>query len=198
MTKKKTPFMHTHHKAKKSIQGVTEVSIPQGSPNNITSTMSAPGSGTATTGKAAHIKEIPIGIRYGYIDKIDYSRSDAYIYHVVFPDTNSNVWARKMGDSAIKSIPEISSGENVTVLKDKFWVGLTIEYNSLTWVIVGEMESTYAPESGTWNIVKDDAKISIHKDSIKLGYDNDYIEIKNGYINIVSSNVKVNGYTIGG
>lgn len=192
---KRTQFMQTHYKAKKIIQRASDVTIPQGSTSNVASTTSAPGSGKAT-GKPTHLNEIPIGLRYGYVDKIDYSRSDAYIYHVVFPDTNTNVWARRVGDFSIKSTPETATGEGVTILKEKLWVALSVEYNSLTWGIVGEIESSYIPESGTWNIVRDNAKIKVHSDYIKIGYDNTYIEISDGQINIVSPNVKVNGQNI--
>ena len=177
MTVKKNTFVRTHYHTKKTTHRLADVTIPQGTSSNINSTTSAPGSGTATTGKAEHIKDIPIGVRYGYIDKIDYSKANSYIYHVMFPDTKTDVWARKIGNSSLKSLPKTKSGKDLIALEDVIWVGVSIEYNSLTWVIIGEAESDEIPESGT----------------IRVGYKDSYIEISEDGINIVSPKVKING-----
>lgn len=190
------PFLYTHYKAKKAVEREAGTSIPQGSPTNVDSTMSAPGSGTPTTGQPAHLKDIPIGLRYGYIDKIDYSRPDAYIYHVIFEDKKTEIWARKIGDFSIKSIPEYTTNQKITTLNEVVWVGLVVEYGRLTWGIIGELESDYAPESGTWNLIRGNTKLIIHEDSIKIGYNNSYIEIEENEINITSPTVKINGKVI--
>lgn len=196
MTVKKSPFMRTHYHTKKAVQRITDVTIPQGTPTNTESTKSAPGSGTSTTKQPIHLKDIPVGIRYGYIDKIDYSRSDAYKYHVVFPDTKTDTWAKKIGQKNIKSINETTLGKNLIVLEEKIDVALSVEYNSLTWVIIGEIESDNVPESGTFNIIQGDKFVTLSNDYIKIGVEDSYIEIKDNEINIISNKVKINGEEI--
>ena len=129
------PFQRTHYEAKKAVQSISETSIPQGNTNNIQSTMSAPGSGTPTTGKPKNISEIPIGVRYGYVERIDFAKGDPYRYLVKFPEMRTETWARRVGE--LPSIPSSGSG---TIIIDPVWVGVSIEYMSFKWAIIGEIE----------------------------------------------------------
>ena len=130
------PFQRTHCSIKKAIQSAAETSIPQGNENNTSSTMSAPGSGTPITGKPQKISEIPIGIRYGFIERIDFEKGDVYRYLVKFPDSRTEVWARRVGE-----LPSINLNGSGVVIIDPVWVGLSIEYMSFKWAIIGEIEN---------------------------------------------------------
>ncbi|MFZ3130696.1 MAG: hypothetical protein WA125_06230 [Desulfosporosinus sp.] len=128
-------FQRTHYETKKAIQSVAETSIAQGNTTNTQSTMSAPGSGTPTTGKPQNISEIPIGIRIGFIERVDYGIGSPYRYLVKFPNTKTEVWARRVGE-----LPSVASSGSGIVIIDPVWVGVSIEYMSFKWAIVGETE----------------------------------------------------------
>jgi len=192
------PFRFTTYQTKKGIQNISGTTIPQGNPNNVNSTTSAPGSGTATTGQPKHISEIPIGVRSAELQKIDLVKGDPYKYYIYFRATNTGVWAKKTGTNAINDWPDGYVSNGVYYLTEKYLVSAHIELNSLTWAIIGEDEEINEIVPGTKSIKKEDAKIEVHSDYITIGYSDSYIRITESEINLITPSFKVNGLELGG
>lgn len=183
----------TDYEFKKALQALTETSIPQGSSTNLNSTMCSPGSGSASSGKPQHISEIPLGVKFGYINRIDLNANTEYKYEVIFPDTRTKAWARKYGKNGETNTPDGQIKNGILYPTNKINVGAQIEYQSFSWVIIVEEEPPLNLTPGTKTFTIGNSKITFFKDSLKLECGNSNITITNDEINISSSSVKING-----
>jgi hypothetical protein len=177
----------------KALKKLVGTSIPQGSTQNTTSTMSAQGSGRYTTNQPSEISQIPIGNRYGFIRRIDLNPSNDFKYEVIFPATQTKVWARKVGSLGIK-IPKGKIMGNYYYFDEQIPVTLSIDYQSFTWSIISEPDNTdfeLIPDSVI--IPYDDSIIVLHSDYVEIKKGNSKITITDDSISIDSKSVKING-----
>lgn len=183
----------TDYKFRKALQALAGTSITSGSSTNLNSALCAPGSGKASTGQPDHIAQIPIGIKYGYINRINLNSDSEYKYEVIFPDTNTSVWAKRYGRSGETNTPAGKVINGLLFPSERVNVGAAIEWQSFSWVIVVEEEATINTTPGTKTITLGDSTILLSKDSIKLECGESNITITNNEINITASSVKING-----
>lgn len=186
-------FTPTLYDTKKAVQAISGTSIAQGNSQNSQSTMSAPGSGTASTGKPQHISQIPIGIRYGTISRVKINSNDDFRYEVIFPSTGTKVWARKLGNGAISSIYDGKVVNGILYPSETVTVGAVVDNQAFTWTIISEEEPSITADPGTVTIVKGDSSFSLQDDNIKITNGNSSILIKSDSIVIDSPSVTING-----
>ena len=183
----------TNYKLKKAFEALAGTSVASGSTTNLNSTMCAPGSGNATTGQPDHIADIPIGIKYGYIKRINLNADSEYKYELFFPSTNTTVWAKKYGKSGETNTPAGKIVNGFLYPKDQVDIGAAIEFQSFSWVIVVEKELDLNLIPGTKTFSIGDSTILLSEDSITLKRGNSNITITDDEIDISSSSVIING-----
>lgn len=106
------------------------------------------------------------GARKAYIKRIKVSSGNEYSYEVMFPDSDTSVWAKKVG-TEIESYPKGTVKNGYLYPAQKIEVVAQQESSSTRWTISGVVDKI-TPIPGTTVITKEDSSIILDESNVVL------------------------------